>query len=94
MSQLEQHTMHLQKTYPTGAEEWDCPICNRRILMQWYPSHKRIILEAGNQYTVHNGQKGGLQIHASQIAETEEQIISDELCDLIDEVLNGIDFGD
>ena len=58
----EKHTMILQTTHQSGAEEWYCPICGRRLLMQWPPNYKKIILEAGDEYAIHSGGKGGVQI--------------------------------
>jgi hypothetical protein len=31
-------------------------------MMQWPPNYKKIILEAGDEYAVHSGGKGGLQM--------------------------------
>lgn len=57
MDVVERHEMKLEATYPTGAEEWYCPTCGRRFLMQWPPHDKRIMMERG---------KGGLQIDSTQ----------------------------
>jgi hypothetical protein len=39
----------------TGAEEWGCPSCGRRILLRWPPHHERIILHPGDDQVVHVG---------------------------------------
>jgi hypothetical protein len=59
----EHHVMVLEGVHPTGAEEWYCPTCGRRIMMQWPPNYKKIVLEAGDEYAVHSGGKGGLQVN-------------------------------
>ena len=63
----EQHEMQLETTHPSGAEEWACPICGRRFLMQWPPAYKKVILEAGDLSVVHSGGKGGLRMGAVEI---------------------------
>ncbi len=65
MSDTQAHEMMLDKTHPSGAEEWYCPICGRRLVMQWPPAFKRIILVQGDEYALHNGSKGGLQLRTS-----------------------------
>lgn len=59
----EHHVMVLEGVHPSGAEEWHCPTCGRRIMMQWPPNYKKIVLEAGDEYAVHSGGKGGLQVN-------------------------------
>jgi hypothetical protein len=62
MKQQEHHEMVLETTHSSGAEEWFCPTCGRRFLMQWPPAYKKIILEAGDEEALHSGNKGGLRI--------------------------------
>lgn len=57
----EKHEMVLQTTYSSGAEEWHCPACGRRMTVTWQP-WKRIILEPGDIYAAHSGSKGGLHV--------------------------------
>lgn len=63
----EHHTMVLETTYPTGAEEWHCPACGRRLIMTWPPAYKKIILEYGDEYAVHACTKGGTDFLSTQI---------------------------
>ncbi len=65
--QQEHHTLVLEQTYPSGAEEWYCPECGRRFVMQWPPAYKRIILEAGNEFAIHNAAKDALNIDTPQV---------------------------
>lgn len=66
MDSMERHEMKLEATYPTGAEEWYCPSCGRRFLMQWPPHDKRIMMERGNENAIHSAGKGGLQIGSAR----------------------------
>ena len=51
------HSMSLVQTYSSGAEEWRCPTCDRRFILQWEP-FKRIILEQGDALATHSASKG------------------------------------
>ena len=66
------HRMVLDKSYPSGAEEWYCPTCERRFVMQWPPKYKRIVLNNGDENANHSGGKGGLKIGVGQIQPSEE----------------------
>jgi hypothetical protein len=57
MYEQQTHQMHLEKTHPSGAEEWACSSCGRRFLMQWPPAYSRTILEPGDEYAIHSGSK-------------------------------------
>jgi len=48
------HEMILEKAHISGVEEWYCPSCGRRFLVQWPPAYKMIILEAGEKDIRHN----------------------------------------
>jgi len=91
----QQHEMQLEKAHPSGAEEWYCPTCGRRFLMQWPPDYRKIILEPGDEYAMHSGGKGGLRMELPQIIEAEdESVLSDELRAALEEALDDIDFDD
>jgi hypothetical protein len=51
----ETHEMRLVATEPSGAEEWFCPMCQRRILMQWPPHYEVVVLERGDDTVAHAG---------------------------------------
>jgi hypothetical protein len=51
------HEMTLEKIHISGVEEWYCPTCGRRFLVQWPPAYKMIILEQGEKDTRHNVSK-------------------------------------
>ena len=46
----------------SGAEEWLCPDCQRRVLLRWPPDYQRLVLEHGDPAAVHVGSKGGVQV--------------------------------
>lgn len=72
----QKHEMILEKTHSSGAEEWYCPSCQRRLAITWHP-WKKIILEPGDIQAVHSGSKGGLQLSTSQFnppSETEPPV--------------------
>ncbi len=56
--QSEQHKMVLKSTSESGEEEWYCPVCGRRFLMNWPPGYKKTILEPGDENATHTGGKG------------------------------------
>ncbi len=87
----EQHQMELVETHDTGAEEWHCPQCQRRFVVQWPPQYKKIILEAGDEYAIHGGGKGGIIMQSPEItASTDDSSLADHWNDM----LNDLDFGD
>jgi hypothetical protein len=63
--------MLLEKTHPAGPEEWLCPTCGRRIIMQWPPKYKKMVLVVGDENVIHSGAKGGVEfIHTEALAGT------------------------
>ncbi|MGW7545991.1 hypothetical protein ACWGKQ_33520 [Streptomyces sp. NPDC054770] len=61
------HEMRLVNTLASGAEEWFCPSCRRRILMQWPPRYELVVLERGDETVTHAGGKGGLSIVRTEV---------------------------
>jgi len=56
------HEMILEKTHISGVEEWYCPACGRRFLVQWPPAYKMIIVEAGDKDARHNVSRSNSRI--------------------------------
>ncbi len=92
--QQQRHEMILEKTHPTGAEEWYCPTCGRRMLFRWRPEFRRIVLEPGDEYAQHSGSKGGLRIGPVQVTQVAEDEISEENLRVWREALEDIEFDD
>lgn len=57
---MNNHVMTLVSTAPDGVEEWHCPSCGRRFLMEWPPHYHRVILAAGDETVSHTISKVGL----------------------------------
>jgi hypothetical protein len=70
-----EHMMRLDKIYPTGAEEWCCIYCERRVMKQHAPLERAIVLDPGLTF-------------GENVKETE---ISEELWLALEEVLSGVD---
>jgi len=66
MSNEPNHKMVLAKTYASGAEEWYCPTCGRRFIVQWAPEYQKAILELGDESVIHNTGKGAMIISQKQ----------------------------
>lgn len=49
------HEMRLLRADETGAEEWACPTCGRRILLRWPPDYDKRVLEPGDEEACHIG---------------------------------------
>jgi hypothetical protein len=79
MDEVAQHEMQLSATYGTGAEEWYCPICGRRFIMQWPPHYKKVVLEAGDENVKHAGGKGQLCVGSAQVNPADETECPEEL---------------
>lgn len=92
----QQHEMQLQITHSSGAEEWYCPTCGRRLLMHWQPERQNLdmlVLEAGDELIRHIGSTGGLRIGKSEVVTLDEEpVLSNELRAALDDVLEHIDF--
>ena len=67
----QQHEMFLGKTHSSGAEEWNCPTCGRRMTITWQP-WKKIILEPGDIYAAHSGSKGLQSLVSLQVNQNNE----------------------
>lgn len=85
----ERHEMILQGHDDSGAEEWFCPSCGRRMLMRWSPDFDTLLLEHGDTTAVHFGGKGALRLN-DVVAAPEPAPVSDSETRWLDS--NGIDW--
>ena len=67
MIEQQHHEMILDKTHPSGTDEWYCPTCGRRLLMDYEPKYKKTVIKAGDEYAIHSGGKGGLRMGPMQV---------------------------
>jgi hypothetical protein len=51
----------------SGAEEWLCPACGRRMLLRWPPHFDALVLENGDPAAVHTAAKGGALMHRAEV---------------------------
>ena len=61
--------MSLEFTFPTGVQQWHCPICARRTVMQYPLANRRfkmVVLEAGDEAVVHT--TGGADLRIASAA--------------------------
>ena len=61
------HEMILTGSTESGAEEWTCPSCSRRMLLRWPPDYQKLVLEEGDGSAIHVGGKGGLQVSGAEV---------------------------
>lgn len=80
------HEMELIATHETGAEEWHCPLCDRRFLLQWPPSYRKIVLNPGDEYVQHSCSKGGLVLGAPSFTTYDANLLPGDI--------DAQDFGD
>jgi hypothetical protein len=60
--------MILTSSAESGAEEWVCPDCGRRMLLRWPPNYEKLVLEHGDDTAIHVGEKGGLRVGQVMVA--------------------------
>jgi hypothetical protein len=70
--------MVLAERTESGAEEWVCHTCGRRMLMRWPPDFERVILEYGDDRAVHVGAKGGVRMTGLEVNPSPASDLSSE----------------
>ena len=55
-----------------GIEEWLCPICGRRLFIEWQPESRKTTVDVGDESAQHSGSKGGLQMGHIRIENVDE----------------------
>ena len=65
------HEMILEKTHISGVEEWYCPTCGRRFLVQWSPAYRMIVVAVGNKDILHNVSKSSSRMGACPVTQLE-----------------------
>ena len=64
------HEMIWERTHISGVEEWYCPVCGRRFLVQWPPAYKMILIEPGDKDIRHNISRLNSRIDPLRVAKT------------------------
>ena len=72
------HEMILEKIHISGVEEWYCPTCGRRFLVQWPPAYKMIVLAAGDKDIRHNVSISSARIGSRPVKQLEATDFIDE----------------
>ncbi|MBC8074494.1 MAG: hypothetical protein H7Y32_00335 [Chloroflexales bacterium] len=77
MIDQELHEMHLAATHASGAQEWACNACGRRMLFHHQPTFKKIVLVPGNVRARHSGGTGDVQVGTIQSTASAESFGAD-----------------
>ncbi len=62
------HEIVVVKKHESGAEEWFCPTCRRRFVVNWSPEYQCIILTPGDEVAIHNIARGALTVLSNEIS--------------------------
>lgn len=54
------HEMKFERVVALDVDELYCPLCGRRIQVQWSPDFKKIVMDVGDENVVHTATKSGL----------------------------------
>ncbi|MEV4701885.1 hypothetical protein [Actinoplanes sp. NPDC049316] len=84
------HEMELAGQGDSGAEEWHCRDCGRRMLLRWPPNYDKVVLEPGDEQVTHVGGKGGVRMQPGVAPAAEPEVAESDRSWLRD---NGIDWG-
>jgi hypothetical protein len=90
MSVRETHEMIRNGCAESGAEEWACPDCGRRVRLRWPPDFQRLILEHGDESAIHVGAKGGVRMTGVEVNPSPPPDLSSEARHWLSN--NGIDW--
>ena len=52
---IQSHAMQLNAKHSSGAEEWCCPDCGRRVLIKLRPRFEKSVICAGDERASHSG---------------------------------------
>jgi len=77
-NQYEQHEMVITRRFPSGAQEFYCPTCGRRFILQWPPTYQRIILDPGDENAIHSSATAGITM---QVNSTESPVDEEDHTD-------------
>jgi len=87
----EHHIMILETTYPSGVQEWFCPSCAGRFIVQLQPNVNVIDLEVGDVHVDHVGSTDVFPRIDIEIRNVEPEL-PDEIITALEKVLKNNDF--
>ncbi len=64
MEKVDIHIVELVVVFPSGSEEWHCPVCDCRFIVQWVPTCTVIFLQDGDEHALHVRSVEGLAAEA------------------------------
>ncbi len=76
--QQESHEMVFERVIAHDIDELYCPICGRRIVVQWSPDFKKTVIEPGDENAIHTASKGGQSVEDQEAQHPEELSITDQ----------------
>ena len=91
----ENHQMILEKIYPTGAQEWFCEGCSRRLLIQLEPMFNFMVLTIGEDSVPHTRSArstNGPRIRDTGNESENEDELPNDLQEAVEDALKRIDF--
>src|SRR5215211_652332 len=91
MNDQPQHEMVLETAHPSGAEEWYCPTCGRRFMLNWPPEYKKVVLNVGDEFVSHSGGKGGLSMGSIEVGKPQEPVLPAEIIATLEKILKDFD---
>jgi hypothetical protein len=76
MRKVQAHEIQLKASFPTGAEEWHCHTCGRRLMMMAPPGCEMIALEYGDSYILVWGDEiGAIRAVKILIEKGDDQVV-------------------
>jgi hypothetical protein len=85
------HEMVLIGPAESGAEEWACPSCGRRMMLRWPPHYEKLVLEHGDENVIHVGAKGGMRMGEVEVTPAHPVGVPEDELRWLNE--SGIDWG-
>lgn len=70
MHMLQPHLLTLVKTHTDGAEEWICPTCGHRVLIDWNSTARKTVITPGDTTISHVGGCATRQFSPHMLAAT------------------------
>ena len=77
----------------TGDETWGCPLCGRKITINWNKTDERTVLEPGDQTAQHVAQKLLVFFDGLVEGELDEEPSGDDDPGLFSDFIDSLDMG-